>query len=100
VIVAKAPIMDESNSNPAFEARHLKSTIGWYIRVAWPNGKRDHIPGFVSQQEAEGWIEGQASAWLSERYNATPFRLPVARPHLSSSIKSSELTATGESIER
>jgi hypothetical protein len=56
------------------------------IQVAWPNGKRDHIPGFVSQQEAEGWIEGQASAWLSERYNATPFRLPVARPHLSSSI--------------
>jgi hypothetical protein len=51
--------MDELNSNPAFEARHLKSAIGWYVRVAWPNGKRDHIPGFISQQAAEGWIEGQ-----------------------------------------
>jgi hypothetical protein len=86
VIVAKAPIMDESNSNPAFEARHLKSAIGWYVRVAWPNGKRDHIPGFVSQHEAERWIEGQAPAWLSEQCNATPFRLAVARPQLSSPI--------------
>jgi hypothetical protein len=86
VIVAEARIMDESNSNAAFEARQLKSAIGWYVRVAWPNGKRDHIPGFVSQQEAEGWIEGQAPAWLLEQCNATPFRLAVALPHLSSSI--------------
>jgi hypothetical protein len=78
--------MDESNSNPAFEARQLKSAIGWYVRVAWSNGKRDHIPGFVSQQEAEGWIEGRAPAWLAERCNATPFCLAVARPHVSSLI--------------
>ena len=78
--------MDKSNANPAFEARHLKSAIGWYVRVAWPNGKRDHIPGFVSQHEAKRWIEGQAPAWLSEQSNATSFRLPVARPHHSSLI--------------
>jgi len=34
--------------------------------VAWPNGKRDHIPGFITQQEAQRWIEGKAPAWLSE----------------------------------
>jgi len=86
VIVEKVPIMNGSNSNPAFEARHLTSAIGWYVRVAWPNGKRDHIPGFVSQQEAQRWIEGKAPAWLSEHCTATPFRLAVRRPQLSSPI--------------
>src|SRR5712671_5208651 len=64
--------MDEANSNPGFEARRLKSAPGWYVRVAWPGGKHDHIPGFVSQQEAQRWIEGKAPAWLSERCNTTP----------------------------
>jgi hypothetical protein len=45
------------NSNPAFEARRLTSVSGWYVRVAWLNGKRDHIPGFVSHREAQRWIE-------------------------------------------
>jgi len=54
--------MDNPSSNPTFEARHLASASGWYVRVAWPNGKRDHIPGFVSQQEAHRWIEGKAPA--------------------------------------
>ena len=53
------------NSNPAFEARRLTSVSGWYVRVAWLNGKRDHIPGFVSHREAQRWIEENAPAWLS-----------------------------------
>jgi hypothetical protein len=61
--------MNEPSSNPAFEARPLTSARGWYVRVAWPNGKRDHIPGFVTQQEAQRWIEVKAPAWLSERSN-------------------------------
>jgi hypothetical protein len=61
--------MNEASSNPVFEVRPLKSASGWYVRVAWPNGKRDHVPGFVTQQEAQRWIEGRAPAWLSERCN-------------------------------
>jgi hypothetical protein len=63
--------MTELSANPAFEARPLKSASGWYVRVAWPNGKRDHIPGFITQQEAQRWIEGKASSWLSERRSAS-----------------------------
>jgi len=39
--------------------------------VAWPDGKRDHIPGFVTQQEAQRWIEVKAPSWLSERRTAS-----------------------------
>ena len=71
--------MDEPNSNPAFEARRLKSACGWYIRVAWPNGKHDHIPGFVSQREAQRWIEEKAPAWLSAQSARASFgRLATA----------------------
>jgi hypothetical protein len=59
--------MNELGSKPAFEARPLKSARGWYVRVAWPDGRRDHIPGFVTQQEAQRWIEVKAPGWLSER---------------------------------
>jgi hypothetical protein len=65
------PIMSDQKSNPAFEARRLLSAAGWYVRVAWPFGKLEHIPGFVSQREAVRWIEERAGAWLSER-NAFP----------------------------
>jgi hypothetical protein len=54
-----------------FEVRPLKSASGWYVRVAWPNGKRDHIPGFVTQREAQRWIEVKAPAWLSERLSTS-----------------------------
>jgi hypothetical protein len=48
--------MNEANVHPAFEARRLK---------------RDHIPGFVSQQEALRWIETKARSWVSEQTRAS-----------------------------
>ena len=63
--------MNESNAEPVFEARQLKSAPGWYVRVAWSHGKRDHIPGFVSQQEALRWIETKARSWVSEQTRAS-----------------------------
>jgi hypothetical protein len=59
--------VNEPSANPAFEALSLKSASGWYVRVVWPNGKREHIPGFITQQEAQRWIEGKAPVWLLER---------------------------------
>jgi hypothetical protein len=69
------------SSNPAFEARRLASASGWYVRVAWLNGKRDHIPGFVSQREAQHWIEEKAPKWLSAQGNAPEPHFAVSRPH-------------------
>jgi len=59
------------SSNPAFEARRLTSASGWYVRVAWLNGRRDHIPGFASKQEAQRWIEEKATTWLSAHSRAS-----------------------------
>jgi hypothetical protein len=56
--------MNESNADLAFEARRLTSAPGWYVRVA-SHGKCNHIPGFVSQQEAT--LETKAHSWVSEQ---------------------------------
>jgi hypothetical protein len=69
-IFSERHLMGESASTPAFEVRSLKSASGWYVRVAWPDGKRDHIPGFTTRQEAQRWIEVKAPAWLSESCGA------------------------------
>jgi hypothetical protein len=67
-------------SNPAFEARRLTSVLsGWYVRVAWLDGKREHIPGFVSQLEAQRWIEEKAPTWL--RSHAPEPHFGVSRPY-------------------
>jgi hypothetical protein len=69
------------SSNPAFEARRLAAASGWYVRVAWLNGKRDHIPGFVSQREAQRWIEEKAPTWLSVDSKVPEPHFAVSRPH-------------------
>ena len=70
-----------STSNPAFEVRRLTSASGWYVRVAWLHGKRDHIPGFVSQREAQRWVEEKAPAWLSAQNKAPEPHFAVSRRH-------------------
>jgi hypothetical protein len=65
--------MLDQKIEPAFEARSLSSASGWYVRVAWPHGKREHIPGFASQREALRWIEEKAGSWLSQHPD---FRVP------------------------
>ena len=77
-ISREAPIVNQPSANPAFEARPLKSASGWYVRVAWPNGKREHFPGFVTRQEAQRWIEDKARVWLSERCSPPETLAPFA----------------------
>ena len=41
-----------NHPNIVFEARRLARAPGWYVRVAWPDGRHDHVPGFVTEDEA------------------------------------------------
>jgi hypothetical protein len=59
-------IMTECNTRVSFEARRLARAPGWYVRVAWPNGRCDHIPGFVTQHEAQRWINQKGDTWVNE----------------------------------
>jgi hypothetical protein len=72
--------MNQPNPNVVFEARRLARAPGWYVRVTWPDGRRDHVPGFVNEDEALRWIEQKAEAWLSERGTAPILFGPVAAP--------------------
>lgn len=58
--------MTEKSSAVSFQARRLARAPGWYVRVEWPNGKRDHVPGFVSQDEALRWIDKNGEAWAGD----------------------------------
>ena len=73
--------------NPAFEARRLTSASGWYVRVAWVNGRRFHIPGFASKQEAQRWIEEKAPTWLSAHSRAPELRFAVSRHAIDRAIR-------------
>jgi hypothetical protein len=52
---------------PTFEARQLKSSSRWYVRVLWPYGQEQHVSGFISASEAETWISKTSEGWLRNR---------------------------------
>jgi pentapeptide MXKDX repeat protein len=52
---------------PTFEARQLKSSSRWYVRVLWQYGQEQHVRGFVSASEAESWISKTSEGWLRNR---------------------------------
>jgi hypothetical protein len=71
----------DQNPNAGFEARRLARAPGWYVRIALPNGRHQHVPGFVTREEALRWIEEKAEAWLSDHASGpNPFALAAARP--------------------
>lgn len=56
-----------TGSPPTFEARQLKSSSRWYVRVLWPYGQEQHVSGFISAGEAESWISKTSEVWLRNR---------------------------------
>jgi hypothetical protein len=63
----EAPAMNEPNSNPPLRPDPSRQHVDGTSELLGPTAKRDHIPGFVTQQEAQRWIEVKAPGWLSER---------------------------------
>jgi hypothetical protein len=59
--------MLESRSGRTFEARGLTSAPGWCVRVVWPNGKLEHIPGFLSKDDAVRRVDAKGKRWVSEQ---------------------------------
>jgi hypothetical protein len=89
--------MNQPNPNIVFEAKRLARAPGWYVRVAWPDGRHDHVPGFVSEDEALRWIEHKAEGWLSERGTDPVLFAPFAVPERRSRSAARARVANGAS---
>ena len=42
----------------------------WTIRVTWPDGVSEDIPGFPYEQDADHWITNKFPIWLEEQRKA------------------------------
>ena len=51
---------------PTFVQRELKVGAGWYVVATWPNGRTQHIGGFVNELDASEWIKNESAAWVAE----------------------------------
>ena len=91
------PNMNQPNPNIFLEARRLARAPGWYVRVAWPDGRHDHVPGFVTQDEALRWIEHKAEGWLSQRGTDPVLFGPIAVPARRSRSAARARVANGAS---
>jgi hypothetical protein len=42
----------------------------WTIRITWPDGACEDIPGFPHEQDADDWIANKFPVWLEEQKKA------------------------------
>jgi len=81
--------MDEPKPDPIFDARRLNTAPGWFVRVMWRYGQREHVSGFASEHDAQKWIEQKSEAQLRGRKGARlPFRTAVSPRGLAVNKKS------------
>ena len=51
-----------------FEPRPMETGPGWRVRVTWPDGEVEYIPGFQTEAEAKEWIETKSRQWLYNQF--------------------------------
>jgi hypothetical protein len=57
----------------------LKDGSGWYILLAWPDGREEQMDDFASEEEAQAWIDDESAAWLIDAKKGR-WEVPSARP--------------------
>ena len=55
---------------PTFVQRELTVGAGWYVVATWPNGRTQHIGGFVNEREAIEWPKNESAAWVAKHRGA------------------------------
>ncbi len=51
---------------PRMTPRELAGDMGWYVEVCWPDGQEEHVGGFASMSQAQGWIDHASTDWLPQ----------------------------------
>jgi len=58
--------MGASKHETKFEPVQMKAEPGWYVRITLPHGEQIHINEFITECEAQSWIDDKSTAWLKK----------------------------------
>ena len=61
--------MTQPDKKPDMQPRELKDGTGWYVYVNWGYRPAEQVGGFPSKDEAQEWIEQNASGWLKAHFD-------------------------------
>jgi hypothetical protein len=60
----------------------------WQVEVHWPDGKRQRLSGYVSEDEAQSWIRYYSAQWLAI---AVPCSKPQTESHELAPVSTGQL---------
>jgi hypothetical protein len=52
-------------AEPILTAHPIKGSPGWFVKIAFPDGRERRISRFVTETEAQAWIENESDDWLA-----------------------------------
>jgi len=91
---------------PTMQPKQMAFFSDWFVEVRWPDGQKERVSGFSSEEHALGWIEHESPAWLATNKKAyrprsavappAPAAKPAAPPPLPKGVALAALTAQFE----
>jgi len=43
----------------------IKGSPGWFVQIRFPDGREKRISRFITQAEAQAWIDNESDDWLA-----------------------------------
>lgn len=43
----------------------IKGSPGWFVKVAFPDGREKRVSRFLTKEDAQAWIENESDDWLA-----------------------------------
>ena len=59
-----------TDAKPTMKPHRIPGFSEWCVAVEWPNGKVQHVNGFDSEVQANGWIRTEGPAWVAKAEQA------------------------------
>ncbi len=66
----KGALMHEEK--PSFTIEKDKIGLGKCVIAQWPDGRREVVTGFGTEDEAQNWIDQDAAQWLDGLHRRDP----------------------------
>jgi len=52
-------------SSPILTPQPIKGSPGWFVQIRFPDGREKRISRFLTQAEAQAWIDNESDDWLA-----------------------------------